>query len=232
MNAASNSAPTSAPPPDNAPGGEGGTLSLRRRNALRAGRGADPLYKESSLGGPGMEEARRALTTLLGRGEPFPVFVTDRHWHVVAANDAGRRMLGLMLGEARMARPLNFLQLFLAPDELRRHIVNWPPVAAALLRRAARDLAAAPDDDALRAIWSDLAADAEVAALIADPDQPAPVALCEVRFAAQGREIGLIGVTAAFAAPQDITLDELRIESFVPADDESEDILFRMAAPG
>lgn len=230
MNAASNSAPTSAPPDDHA-GGEGATLSLRRRNALRAGHGGAPLYKESSLGGPGMEEARRALTTLLGRGEPFPVFVTDRHWHVVAANDAGRRMLGLMLGEARLARPVNFMQLFLASDELRRHIVNWPPVAAALLRRAARDLAAAPDDEALRAIWDDLAADPDVAALITAGDTPAPVALCEVRFAAQGREIGLIGVTAAFAAPQDVTLDELRIESFVPADDESEDILFRMAAP-
>jgi len=178
-----------------------------------------------------MGEARRALTTLLGRGEPFPVFVIDRHWHVVAANDAGRRMLGLMLGEARMARPVNFMRLFLAPDELRRHIANWPPVAAALLRRAARDLAAAPEDEELHAIWDELVADPEVAALLAAGEAPPPVTLCEVRFAAQGREIGLIGVTAAFAAPQEITLDELRIESFIPADDESEDILFRMAAP-
>lgn len=229
MSVASNSAPTSAPPPDT--DGEGLALSLRGRNALRVERGQSPLYIESSLGAPGMEEARRALTLMLGRAEPFPVFVTDRHWHLVAANDAGRRILGLMLGEARMARAVNFMQLFLAPDELKRHIVNWPPVALAMMRCAHADLAAARDDAALAELWATLSADPDVAGLAAGEEPAAPGPLCEIRFAAQGREIGLIGTTTRFAAPQDITLDDLRIESFLPSDDETEELLFRMAAP-
>lgn len=178
-----------------------------------------------------MAEARHALTRILGRAEPYPVLVTDRHWHVVAANDAGRRLLGLMLGEARMARPVNLMALFLAPDELKRHIVNWPAVARAMIHRARRDLAAAPNDGELLALWEALLEDPDVAALAGGAGDLPPGALGEIRFAAQGREIGLIGLVSAFAAPQDVTLDELRIESFLPADDESDDILFRMAAP-
>jgi len=178
-----------------------------------------------------MAEGRQALTRILGRAEPWPVFVTDRHWHVVAANDAGRRLLGLMLGEARMARPVNLMALLLSPDELKRHIVNWPAVARAMIQRARRDLAAAPDDAELRGLWDALLEDPDVATLAGEEGDLPPGALGEIRFAAQGREIGLIGLISAFADPQDVTLDELRIESFLPADDETDDILFRMAAP-
>ncbi|MES2035566.1 MAG: hypothetical protein V4466_15455 [Pseudomonadota bacterium] len=178
-----------------------------------------------------MAEARRALTHVLSRAEPYPVFLTDRLWDVVAANDSGRRLLGLMLGEARMARPVNFMRLFLAPDELRRHIVNWPAVALAMIHRAGRDLAAATDAADLQDLWQGIAADPDVAALASEGGELPPGSLGEIRFAAQGREIGLIGLVTSFAAPLDVTLDELRIESFLPADDETDDILFRMAAP-
>ncbi|MDP1630286.1 MAG: helix-turn-helix domain-containing protein [Caulobacter sp.] len=202
-------------------------LSLADSNALIAAAGQAPVYRVSDLAAPAMAEARRAITFLLSRHEPFPAIVTDHHWEVLAANDAAQRLFRMMLGEARVARPMNLMRLFLAPDELRRHIVNWPALAGVLLSRVRRDAAAAPDDDRLRSLWRELRdyPDAAAAAML----DPPPGALCEVRFAAQGRELGLIGTVSAFAAPLDVTLEQLRIEAFIPADDASEALLFGLA---
>ncbi len=175
-----------------------------------------------------MGEARRALTLLLSRAEPWPAVVVDRLWNVVAANDAARRLYGLMLGEARLARPLNHMKMYLAPDELKRFVVNWPAVARSMLEQARARALAAPGDAALQALAAELAGYPDIAELAAD-DRAPPGPLCEIRFASQHREIGLIGTSAVFLAPLEETLRELRIETFLPSDDESDDILRAMA---
>lgn len=176
-----------------------------------------------------MAQARRAITLILARHEPWPAFVLDRHWTVLAANDAAQRLLRLMLGEARVGRPMTFMDLFLAPDELRRHIVNWPAFAVALLRRADRETQAAPDDAALQETLARLCDYPDVADLLAGPPPPVPGPLCEVRFASQHRELGLLPVTTAFSTPRDPTLEGLTIEVFLPSDDESEAMLHALA---
>lgn len=204
-------------------------LSLRRRNALFAAAGHTPLYKEWSLAEPAMAEARRAITLMLTRHEPWPAMVVDRRWTVLAANDAAQRLIRLMLGEGRLARPMNLMHMLLGPDDLRRQIVNWPALAPTLLRRVHHATLAAPDDEALRSLWDELMAWPEVAALAAAPGPPPPGALGEIRLVSQGRDLGLIGTTVALAAPQEVTLDELRLEAFLPADDASETLLLALA---
>ena len=188
-----------------------------------------PLYKETDLSTPAMAQARRAITLILSRHEPWPAFVIDRDWTVLAANDAGQRLVRLMLGESRMGRPINLMTLVLAPDELRRHIINWPAFAGAMLRRASIEAAAAPEDPAVQAAWSDLLALPDVAGLLMADPAPAPEPLCEVRFASQQRELGLIPTTLAFATPGEPVLEGLRIEAFLPSDDESETLLLALA---
>ncbi|MDP1737830.1 MAG: helix-turn-helix domain-containing protein [Caulobacter sp.] len=204
-------------------------LTLRDRNALLEAGGQAPIYKETDLATPAMAQARRAITLILTRHEPWPAFVTDRRWDVLAANDAAQRLLRLMLGEARIGRPMNLMRLFLAPDELRRQMANWPAAARALLRRARHEAMAAPLDEALQATWRDLLAYPDVRGLAADEADLSPGPLCEVRFTSQGRELGLIGTVATLAAPLDVTLDDLRIETFLPSDDESEALLLALA---
>lgn len=191
-----------------------------------------PTYRETNLSAPAMAQVRRAITLVLTRHEPWPAFVIDRDWTVLAANDAAQRMLRLMLGESRVSRPMNLMTLFLAPDELRRHIINWQAFAGAMLRRASIEAAAGPDDARLQAVWSDLLAVPDVAGLLMADPAPSPEPLCEVRFMSQSRELGLIPTTIAFATPVDATLDGLRVEAFLPSDDESETLLLALAGGG
>lgn len=186
-----------------------------------------PIYKETNLADPAMAEARRAITMILSRHEPWPAFVLDRDWTVLAANDAGQRLMRVMLGESRLGRPMNLMTMLLG--ELRSQIVNWPAFAAALLRRARAEAQASPGDPALQAAWAELLTLPDVAALAAGESAPAPCPLCEVRFASQRRELGLLPTTIAFATPADRTLEGLRIEAFLPSDDESEALLLALA---
>ena len=111
-------------------------LSLRDRNALLEAGGFARQYGERDLSAPELADARRAIDLLLSRHEPFPAIVTDRRWNIMQANRAALRLMMMLLGEERMRRPLNHMRMFLAPNELRPFVENWPGVAAALLSRA------------------------------------------------------------------------------------------------
>src|SRR5438477_10924873 len=84
---------------------------------------------ERDLSAPEVADAKRAIDLLLRRHEPFPAIVTDRQWNVLQANRAAMRLMTALLGTERMKRPLNHMKMFLAPDELRPFVENWPDVA-------------------------------------------------------------------------------------------------------
>lgn len=189
-----------------------------------------PIYKETDLADPAMAQARRAITLVLSRHEPWPAFVLERDWTVLAANDAAQRLVRVMLGEGRLNRPMNLMQMILG--ELRPQIVNWPAYAAALLRRARAEMSTAPGDGALQAAWTEWLALPDVEALAGGEGAPVPGPLCEVRFASQRRELGLIPLAIAFGTPADRTLEGLRIEAFLPSDEESEALLLALAGEG
>lgn len=204
-------------------------LSLRDRNALLEAGGFARQYGERDLSAPELADARRAIDLLLARHDPFPAIVTDRRWNVMQANCATLRMMTMLLGEERMQRPLNHMRMFLAPNELRPFVENWPSVAAALLSRARHEAMAAPLDEALQSTWRELTR---------LPDLPvpqieegaAPGPLCEVRLRKGDIGVGLIGAVLTLGTPQDVTLQELRVEMFMPADAASEAALVALAA--
>lgn len=204
-------------------------LSLRDRNALLEAGGFARQYGERDLSAPELADARRAIDLLLSRHEPFPAIVTDRRWNIMQANRAALRLMTMLLGEERMRRPLNHMRMFLAPNELRPFVENWPGVAAALLSRARHEAMAAPLDEALQSTWREL---------MRLPDLPAPQVeegaapgpLCEVRLRKGDVGIGLIGAVLTLGTPQDVTLQELRVEMFMPADAASEAALTALAA--
>src|SRR5256886_328129 len=96
--------------------------------------------------------------------EPFPAIVTDRQWNVIQANRVAGRLMTMLLGPERMKRPLNHMRMFLAPNELRPFVENWPKVSAALLVRARHEAMAAPLDLALQSTWRELLKLPDVAA--------------------------------------------------------------------
>jgi transcriptional regulator with XRE-family HTH domain len=204
------------------------SLSLRDRNALLEAGGFARQYGERDLAAPELTEARRAIDLLLRRHEPFPAIVTDRHWDVIVANRAALRLVGHFLSPARLTRPLNHMRLFLAADELRPFVENWPSVAAALMVRARHEAMAAPLDAALQSTWRELTKLPDVKTPQLD-EREAPGPLCEVRLRRGNFAVGLIGAVLTLGTPQDVTLQELRVEMFMPADDESEAALIALA---
>jgi transcriptional regulator with XRE-family HTH domain len=203
-------------------------LSLRDRNALLEAGGFARQYGERDLSAPELAEARRAIDLLLRRHEPFPAVVTDRQWNVMHANDAATRLLTRLLGAGRMARPLNHMKMFLAPDELRPFVENWNSLAAALMVRARHEAMAAPLDLALQSTWRELTKLPDVAAPRLDESET-PGPLCEVRLRKGELGISLIGAVLTLGTPQDVTLQELRVELFMPADAASEAALVAFA---
>jgi transcriptional regulator with XRE-family HTH domain len=203
-------------------------LSLRDRNALLETGGFARQYGERELSAPELADARRAIDLLLRRHEPFPAIITDRQWNILQANRAATRLMTLLLGAERMTRPLNHMKMFLASDELRPFVENWADVAAALMVRARHEAMAAPLDLALQSTWRELTALPDVAAPHFIESQ-APGPLCEVRLRKGDVSIGLIGAVLTLGTPQDVTLQELRVEMFMPADAASEATLVAFA---
>jgi transcriptional regulator with XRE-family HTH domain len=203
-------------------------LSLRDRNALLEAGGFARQYSERDLSAPELKEARRAIDLLLARHEPFPAIVTDRQWNVLQANRAATRLMTLLLGTKRMSCRLNHMKMFLAPDELRPFVENWPDVAAALMVRARHEAMAAPLDLALQSTWRELTRLPGVAAPQLDERQ-VPGPLCELRLRKDEFCIGLIGAVLTLGTPLDVTLQELRVEMFMPADAASEAALVAFA---
>jgi transcriptional regulator with XRE-family HTH domain len=204
-------------------------LSLRDRNALLETGGFARQYGERDLAAPELADARRAIDLLLRRHEPFPAIVTDRRWDVIVANRAAVRLIGYLLGRERMARPLNHMRLFLAGDELRPFVENWPSVAAALIARARHEAMASPLDRALQSTFRELLKLPDVTAPQLD-EREVPGPLCEVRLRSGDFRLGLIGAVLTLGTPQDVTLQELRVEMFMPADETSEAALVALEA--
>jgi transcriptional regulator with XRE-family HTH domain len=204
-------------------------LSLRDRNALLESGGFARQFGERDLGAPELADARRAIDLLLRRHEPFPAIVTDRRWDVIVANRAAVRLIGYLLGSERMARPLNHMRLFLAADELRPFVENWPSVAAALIARARHEAMASPLDSALQSTFRELLKLPDVTAPQLDESE-VPGPLCEVRLRSGDLCLGLIGAVLTLGTPQDVTLQELRVEMFMPADEASEAALVALEA--
>lgn len=202
-------------------------VPLRHRNRLLVAAGFAPRYGERPLDEPDMSAVRDALIQVLHAHEPYPALVVDRHWNIVLANAT----VGLFLEDADpalLAAPVNMVRLGLDPRGLASRIVNLAEVRSFFRARLARQLART-GDPVVGALYDEFFAEREPDA----PDEPVPAAGSEVAipmvFRFRGRELRLFSTITTFGTPHDITLDELSIESYYPADADSAAVLRSMA---
>lgn len=204
-------------------------LPLRDRNRLLTAAGFAAAYRESRLDAPQLGPARMALDLLLRQQEPFPAMVVDGTWTLQMGNAAAHRMIGFLLGPDRAASddPVNLIRLPLHPKQGRPFITNWAEVAAAMLHQLQRE---ALDNPAAAALLAEVRRYPDVDALWRSLDwdaQPSPV--LTFRVDKDGLAFNLVTMIATFGTPQDVTLQDLRIESFLPADTATEALLRRLA---
>jgi transcriptional regulator with XRE-family HTH domain len=207
-------------------------LPLRDRNALLAAAGFASLYRQTRLDAPELEPLRRVLFFLLERIDPFPALLVDRCFRVLHANRGAQRALGRFASAAPVWRenPLNALRLTLHPDGLRPYLVNFAEVAGVLVARLQRSAAIAASDADLVRLRDELLALPGLPARGVLPDLDAPAhPVLSLHLKRDGLELRLFSTLTSVGTPQDVTLQELHIESFMPADAASEAALRALA---
>ena len=199
-------------------------VPLRERNALLLAAGYAPLYRETDLGAPEMVDARLAVEFILAKQEPYPAIVVDRHWNLLLANPATHRFLALFL-PGPPAGPLNVMRLIFDPQGVRPFVENWEEVARHLVERLHRE-AAGPPDETTRALLEELLAYPGVPSDWRTPQlDRVPAPLLSIVYRKGDLRLSVFSTITTFGTPQDVTLQELRIECFFPADEATRALL-------
>lgn len=191
-------------------------VPLRDRNRLLLAAGFAPRYAERPLDGPALSAARDAVERVLRAHEPYPALVVDRRWNVMMTNRAFDPFFTDVAPDL-LRPPINLVRLGLDPRGLAPLVVNLADVRAVFRTRITRQLAAAPDAE-LTALYEELLAP-EPEDATSQPIESDVVLPMVVRFG--GRELRLFSTTTTFGTPMDITLAEVAIESYYPADADS-----------
>jgi transcriptional regulator with XRE-family HTH domain len=193
-------------------------VPLRERNRLLEAAGFADTYRETALDAEAMAHVRGVLQFILDRHAPYPAVAVDRHSTCLMGNDSASRLIALVADPSLIVEPANFLRLAFHPLGARRAIVNWDEVGRHLLARAERELggADAGHDPVGAALLEELRGYAGDLA-----PGPLPLAgdlLLPMHIRRDGLELRLFSTIMTLGTPRDVTLQELRVETFFPAD--------------
>jgi transcriptional regulator with XRE-family HTH domain len=200
-------------------------VPLRERNVLLVAAGFAPAFPQRSLDDPALKSARAAIDLVLKAHEPNPALAVDRHWNLVSAN---RMVTPLLEGIAPdlLAPPLNVMRLSFHPRGLAPRTVNLAEWCAHLLERLHRQCESTADPELIR-LYDELKT-------YPIPARPAPLSADNVAIPFKmrfGNEVlSFMSTTMIFGTPVDITLSELALETFFPADDLTAERMRAMAA--
>jgi transcriptional regulator with XRE-family HTH domain len=193
-------------------------VPLRERNALLLAAGFAPFYPERPLDDPSLAAARSIVEAILRAHGPNPALAVDRRWNLVLANDAVAPLLTGVTDASLLQPPVNALRLSLHPNGMAPRIANLPEWRHHVLERLRRQVEASADP-ALEALLVELTTLGGHAAPMREPPDPG-VALPLELDTPVGR-LSLISTSTIFGTPTEVTLSELIIEAFYPANAET-----------
>lgn len=197
----------------------------RARNALLLAAGYAPDYRERPLASPEMDGVRAVVEHILKGHEPYPAIAVDRHWNMIAANGA----IGILIEQvspALLQEPVNVLRIALHPEGLAPQIVNFSEWRSHILDRLATQVETSADET-LAALREEIAAYPSTSN-DNEGGHDNPIAVPLILDTVVGR-ISFVSTITVFGTPVDVTLSELAIEAFFPADAESAEKLRALA---
>jgi transcriptional regulator with XRE-family HTH domain len=203
-------------------------MPLRQRNRLLLAAGYAPAFPEHSFDAPELAGIRRLIEQLLAGHEPYPALAVDRRWDVLAANAAAAPFLANVSEELRKP-PVNAIRLALHPDGMAPRIANFSEWRSHILERLAHQIEATADQELL-------ALDREIRAY---PSPPGGAdrsnggdsrVIVPLRLTTPMGTLNLVSTTMVFGTPLDVTIAELAIETFLPADAATAELLRTMAS--
>jgi transcriptional regulator with XRE-family HTH domain len=199
---------------------ESGRANPSRDMVLKLSRALDvagyaPQYRETGLDDASMAQVRAALETLLSHHEPHPAVVMDRHWNVLRTNQAATDLFDWLLDGGNPGTPANVLRLMFGP--LRPHVANWEQTGEVLVQRVHREAVGGIPDVTTRRLLDEVLALPGIPKAWRTPDfARTQLPLLPVVFRKDGRERAYFSMVTTVGTPHDVTLQELRVESFFP----------------
>jgi transcriptional regulator with XRE-family HTH domain len=194
-------------------------VPLRERNTLLTAAGFAPVFRERALSDPALQAARAAVERVLQAHEPFPALAVDRHWSLLAANSAVTHLM--QVADATLLQPpINVLRVSLHPAGLAPHIVNLGEWREHLFARLHRQIEVT-GDASLGTLLEELKGYPGPTHSASETERLQAGFIVPMRLAVGGDVLSFISTTTVFGTPLDITLAELAIEAFLPADPET-----------
>jgi transcriptional regulator with XRE-family HTH domain len=193
-------------------------LSLRQQNTFLASAGFAAIWREGKLGGPELAQVNGALDYILAQQEPFPGFVVDRYWNLQRANQGAVRLVTFILGSVPDG-PVNLADALLSPAVLRPFVVNWREVALHFIRGVQADAIADGSTKSSALLARLLAHDGLPELLQSALQEDALHPLLPIHMNKSDISLRFFTTIATLGTPQDITVQEIRIENFFPMDD-------------
>jgi transcriptional regulator with XRE-family HTH domain len=206
-------------------------VPLRERNPMLLAAGFAPVFAERSLDDPALAPARQAVDMVLKGHEPFPALAVDRHWTLIAANAAVAPLLTGVADAALLEPPVNVLRLSLHPQGMAPKIINLAEWRTHLLERLHQQISSTRDR-VLAGLLTELSAYPEPSARRnkPSPERDYGGIVVPLELETEKGILSLFSTVTVFGTPVDITLSELAVESFFPANAETASILKEFAA--
>jgi transcriptional regulator with XRE-family HTH domain len=197
-------------------------LTLREQNRLLEAAGFARVFRETPLSADEMAHMRGMLQLILDRQLPYAAIAVDRHWNCMMSNRAASHLFSKLISPALGASQNNVLRSTFHPEGTHRWIVNWPEVGCHILSRAERELRAA-DDPGGAALLAEMRSYPSASTLADSHTAPhLGDLLLPIHIRMEDFDLRLFTTIMTLGTPQDVTLQELRVETFFPADRDSE----------
>ncbi|AZS79387.1 XRE family transcriptional regulator [Achromobacter spanius] len=199
-------------------------IPLRERNVMLLAAGYAPAYRERRLSDPELSAVKQALDFMLAQQAPYPALVVDRLWNLVMANAPAAMMMRWLLempnGAPLPSEGVNVLKLMLDPNGVRKHLLNWEDVCADLLHWIQREAMSDGLGSEAANLLDELTALPGISETtrVANLDARA-LPFLPMQIRKDGVALNLFTSIATMGTPHDVTVHELRIESFFPADE-------------
>jgi transcriptional regulator with XRE-family HTH domain len=207
-------------------------LPLRGANELLLAAGHAPVWTESDLAAPALAPVHQALERMLAQQEPFPAVVVDRRWNLLRANGGATALVRFLVGPIEPGAAVNLADALVAPDVLRPYLANWPDVVRYFVRSVEADAAADGSAETAALLERLLAYQGVRGAMMDAAGRAAAGPVLPMIFDKAELKLRLFTAIATLGTPQDVTAQELRIESFFPMDDETKAVFCSWAAAG
>jgi transcriptional regulator with XRE-family HTH domain len=198
-------------------------VPLRERNALLNAAGFAPLYRESDWDDKEIAPVRQALDLILKNQEPYPAVVMDRHWNIVMTNRAAPGFFGLFVDLASNPARGNVLRMMFHPDGIRPFVTNWEIVAKGLIQRVFRESVGGFQDAETQNLLDEILSYKGVPGNWQSLELEATtLPIIPIEFRKNEFVFDFFSAITTLGTPQDITLQEMRIECFFPVDANTE----------